>query len=418
MPLDILKSRIPVRVRIFTGLLVFAAVGYALASLASVEYERATAVTPNSLVGCFATSTDPTFASSCLHKTVGTLLSQMSPRQLQTYTVSSTSPITIRNECHSIGHIIGEETFKRLPSLEAALSLCSNDCRSACVHGAVGAGVLKEIGSEYPDEDIAHADNATLEKIGSGYCKVSFALCHAIGHLALILNNEQLPALRICDDVATSFAREACYQGVYMERAGGSRALFPFARSTTYKVSDGNYTYPCLEISGQYRHACFQFIPEFQESLFAKQGITSTSTMLQIATQACKSLSQKDRSSCIEGIGLHSNVYGYNLYSNQNIQDLCDQYSDHTDRDSCTLGVVPKFLFLHERGIKYCADIKEAGRRTLCYRATFRWEEGYPNESDPKTRICGTYTLCASQYDEFQRASSTIPDYRFGLFGK
>lgn len=135
---------------------------------------------PDALARCLAKPDKTSATGECLHTAVSGLLSVMSARTLLAYTDATTSPIEVLRNCHAVGHIIGEETFKRSDTLEAALSSCSTACRSACLHGALGAGVLAQLGEEYAGEDIVHADNATIERIGGPYCAKSAQLCHGI----------------------------------------------------------------------------------------------------------------------------------------------------------------------------------------------------------------------------------------------
>ncbi len=409
----------PALVRSVGIALLICVVVYVGAALALRGYEKISAVTPASLFDCFATTTDPTFASKCLHTTVSTLLSQMSTRQVQTYTVASSSPRTILDQCHPIGHILGEETYKKAGVLETALSMCSNDCRAACLHGVLGAGVLATLGENYPDEDIAHADDATIEKIGSQYCAKSTSLCHGIGHILYILNGEGSKSFSLCDRVSTGFAREACYQGVYMEKAGeevGTKEnLFPFQTIPRRDPSD-DPLYPCSGVAAKHSHACFQFLFEFQKPRL--DTLESVGMRVLAAKQTCESLSGRDRAYCFEGIGIQTDIFGGVTSNVASLESICRGMKEYNERASCTLGVIPRFLFLRQSGFGYCYAIAEESRKTLCYQGTFQWLSGMYGTNISETRMCGLYPECTARYREYRSASSSLPDYRFGLFGK
>lgn len=119
--------------------------------------------------------------------------------------------------CHIIGHYIGGYAYKNSSSLEDTLSKCTNDCRSSCLHGALGEAVLSELGEVYAGDDIAHADSATLNQLGERYCSESTVLCHGIGHVLLIATQDYDDALEICDTFSNR--RQSCYLGVFMEGA-------------------------------------------------------------------------------------------------------------------------------------------------------------------------------------------------------
>lgn len=368
---------------------------------------------------CFVPSTDTTLTAQCLRNTVQNLLTQYSARDLMDYATATTSPSAVRIQCHPIGHVVGELIYKKYGSLEGALTQCNSNCRSACVHGAIGAGVLSEMGQGYPEEDIAHADKAELENLSLLYCKRSTPVCHGIGHVAYITMQNDTDALSICDAASVGKPRQSCYEGVFMELAGTFiNALFPSGTEKLPEVREGDYTYPCTGLEKQYRHACFLFLNAYQSPLFEKDGFSTPEAKLEKATRVCDSLRNPDRASCFEGIGISSSMFGFINLRPKDMDALCDRFTTQSDRNACTLGVVPQFLYTQFNGLyEYCRNIGETPRKSLCYDAAFEWAEALLKIIDNPKSMCGANKECLAHYDVFSQRRAIIPDYRFGLFG-
>ena len=365
---------------------------------------------------CLATTTDPTFASTCLNKTVPLLLTTYSVSELEDYTVASTTDQQILTNCHPIGHIIGEQTYKKYGSIEEALAQCSSVCRSACTHGVIGAAVLSQMGIEYSDNDIAHADTAELTQLGVTYCAQGDSICHAIGHVAYIASQNDQKAISICNASAQiPWNREACFQGIFMERAGTFlNALYPDHAPTPPTVP-GNYTYPCGTLPIAAQHACFLFLNVYQTPLFDADGFTTPTQRLQRATEACEALAAGPaRADCFEGVGLSSRYFGYPSFTSSDLQPLCDRLATADDRSACTLGVLQRFFYGKKGLLAYCAGIGEADRKSLCYDAAFEWNQW---SADTALQLNCESTECLAQSARFKNESATLPDYRYGLFG-
>ncbi len=356
----------------------------------------------------------------CLRAAVEALLARYSAVDVMDYVTASTSPVNVTNQCHPIGHIVGELTYKKTGSIEQALSLCSPTCRSACTHGAIGAGILSEMDASYSEEDIAHAGENELESYAATYCAQRSSICHAIGHVAYIATSDEASAVKICDVARDSFFRESCYQGVFMERSGSYRdSLFPAGDLPQPKIKSGDYTYPCTSVGEQYRHACFIFLNAYQKPLFAADGITDPSAQLEKAASTCEALPARDRAFCFEGIGTARTLFRYPDLHSPRIQEFCANLESPADRDACTLGLVPQFQYDELRGLmQFCDAIPEADRREICYDAAYLSVQDRRTTDQDIGRMCGDDAACTDRYAQFMKKRSSIPDYRFGLYGK
>ena len=168
------------------SIFLYSAICIGLVSLAGTYlYVRHVGTTrhPSELVSCF-TSGDAKLRTNvdCLKETIHALTDQYATPYILSYLMKSSSPKTIKDNCHVIAHMIGERVYEKTGSVDESLQQCSQQCRSGCLHGVVGAAVIRELGETFPDEDIAHADLSEIKKIGTKYC-MRLQLCHGIGHI-------------------------------------------------------------------------------------------------------------------------------------------------------------------------------------------------------------------------------------------
>lgn len=376
------------------------------------------------LTQCFAeVDNNAVHAETCTRDAIRKFLSIYSTAELMEFTSADALPVSIRGQCHALGHIIGEETYKQTGSLENALARCTNSCRSACLHGAISQGVLETLGGGYEGEDIAHADTGALIKMGSPYCDRSIPLCHGLGHVAYMTAASLQSALTICDDISKkTLTAESCYQGVFMERSGTADAATPFNDVISYEIREGDYTYPCLDIDPKYRRACFQELPAYLLPLFEKDGVYVFRERLEKVIETCNTIEGRDRASCFEGIGVEAHLFGYFSFDGDVLQALCDRLPRTSDQTACTLGIVPKYAFIDSYATSYCDAIDEEERRTTCYHALFQWTEFTPGVCYTSERgrgcVCEDSPQCATAYETYLSIEDSIPDYRFGLYGE
>lgn len=348
----------------------------------------------------------------CLKEAVHNLLNSYSATTLFSAIQASTTPDIVRNNCHAIGHMIGRETFARSDSLENALSICSRSCYYACTHGVIGAAVLKELGEEYNDEDIAHMSGTDIERLGKKYCNDS-VLCHAVGHLLYMSYQDFPKALDGCDAVSTDPHTEHCYQGVFMEGLGSSESLLLSA--TTSPHTDNNYAYPCTNIKESAKHACLLYLPLFQKNMFTKHKVSTGPARVTISEQTCQTfVTTTERADCFTGIGYRAKMVF--LATNTTASSFCNMLGTAPDRVRCTLGVTLQFLdnFKYPTAAQYCASQSETQNKSICYSALFQVMEKR-NESIQGTNFCNTTNTaseCKEEYTRYLDTKSFLPDYK------
>ena len=68
-------------------------------------------------------------------------------------------------QCHSFGHIVGQELYHQYVNIETALAECSQACFLACVHGAIGQAFVEEAGVD-DSVDPEHLGVEEIKTIG------------------------------------------------------------------------------------------------------------------------------------------------------------------------------------------------------------------------------------------------------------
>ena len=395
---------------------------FLIAVIATAIYGFSSAYQKNQLTGDASFShidsclyvTNEMDKSECLQRTVSGLLEKHTAGEIVEYTVATTTAQTVRNQCHPIAHIIGAKTYDKYQSIEDTLSECSGLCRSGCVHGAIGAGLA---GDESHGMDMAHMDAANLSENAAHYCDMGKDVCHGVGHVAYLATFEENSALTMCDTFTTDpTKREACYQGVFMERAGNFRNMvFPSEQDRVPPTVSGDYTYPCSSIEPQYRHACYIFLNAYQEPLFLEDEISTPEQKLSKAREACESLTGFDRNYCFSGIGTFSPNFGFYDSTSVEIHNLCNQFELIDDRTSCNLGVLSQFHFAELQGVyNYCEGIDESERRKNCQNAAFEIMETKFDTATPEN-VCGSNENCLSDYSIFLENKSDLEHYNLGF---
>ena len=354
---------------------------------------------------------------ACARTVIDRLLETHTTAELMSMTATGTYPTVFRG-CHSLGHMIGIETYKKNGSLEKALSQCTQDCNHACVHGALSSAIQDEFKETYPEEDIAHSGAAEIESIAKKYCDRSFALCHGVGHILLIATNDFEKAVESCDTISDDLPEERCLGGVFMQGAGGLRAFQIGSSSEEIARPKNDYRFPCDKIQEKFSHGCLQFLPEYENVLFEAQGVTDPAKKLGLAVQTCETFAGFKHRSCFEGIGRYmgeKNIFP--AYTADKIA-TCEQFTDREDAESCVLGKVSLLTQVGNdaSAIAYCATLQKSNTQNLCYQAFFQYRK--VTSAADGIKACGAATqaeTCVAQVDTYLAVKNSLPNYYYGL---
>lgn len=376
-------------------------------------YERTTPPV-STFITCFSVVDGKRHADEeCLHRAASLLLDTYSTKEIVNELVSTSSTNDLTNQCHTIAHIVGEETQQRTASVEEAIRRCPRACNSGCIHGVVGESVVRELGGAADPDMIENTDDATLLNIGARYCKENApGLCHAIGHVFYMHAESLTKALPLCD--AMGKGSERCYQGVFMEASGALNSLWLHEPSRATSSEGGGY--PCDDISLSYRHACFLSLPMFQHAGVAGEEGSDHAHQAQHLRETCERLDASMRADCFEG-------YGYELRDTALITGYCDELKTPLDRNACTLGIMRTYASYVpiETALNYCSGISEPPRVSLCYDATFSLYASLADLTDNEIlegcRISLDKSECVARFDQYRQKKTVMPDYQFGIFG-
>src|SRR5262249_25090028 len=144
------------------------------------------------------------------------------------------------------------------------------------------------------------------------------------------------------------------------------------------KIPDNDYTYPCDTVPARYSHACFQYLPEYQNILFTQNGITDIHDRLSKGLATCESLSAIQRSQCFEGFGRYMTSQDFAIYPSQTDSGTpeCMALKTDTDRKSCLMGRIfnlSNYALTGSAGA-LCSYI-DTEYRQFCFNAFFQFSE-------------------------------------------
>ena len=355
----------------------------------------------------------------CLQERIASLLNSFSTADLMNYAVASTTPYSVTSYCHNTAHIIGEETFIKWDNVEAALDQCTRACSLGCTHGVIAGAVAKELGATYLSEDIIHADPIKIQALGATYCFPDSPLCHAVGHILYIGSQNIQTSLNGCEKISEGRTTESCYEGVFMEAAGGTEV---FVKSTTTpERTDNDYAYPCNSVATKYQHACFQYLTNFQRQLFTKNNVP-VAAQFDIIRNVCESFSgKKSRSDCFVGIGY---IFLRTRDNRDSISPrsptLCETLPG-IDQDSCVVGLTLKTILSgYASGFNYCNGRSDENRLRLCYNVVFQTMKANSFTDEKVRTLCETSNdadRCKKQFEMYLPVAKSLPQYfSDGLF--
>ncbi len=386
-----------------------------------VVTHRQKPISPDKLLSCFATSNGGSKADTyCIDRVVEELMHVYSTRDLLAYIATPSWISTAYG--HLIAHFIGRQTFLKIGSIETALDQCTPgpDYGYGCIHGVIGAAIVKELGVSPTEADnLVHADPTTIERLAKKYCaSTDYQLCHAVGHILFQISSDYTKTLATCDHASKDdIKREACARGAFMEGAGPQFSLSPNERPVTFNPTYNGF---CDQISSAYQHACFWYLPRIQVVIFEKMGINNAAERLAISKDTCRKFTGAPHADCIESIGLNAR----GIFRDSDRPDrkyFCDQFDDGVDTQACILGVLGSFFnpFDFNGAANYCHDMVDPTIQNFCYHVLFRIAEQFSMGSAMAT-ICdekSTSKKCNQELKEYLGIKSTLPNYIFGLYG-
>ena len=244
-------------------------------------------------------------------------------------------------QCHRIGHLVGQEVYRKYKNVEMALGECSYTCFSACVHGAIGEAFVEEAGVNAA-VDLEHLNPEEIRSLGKRLC-ASRDSCHGVGHALFQQYSDINPSLEICRNIATGTARKSCFAGVFMEYEQEliSVSMWESPPNLIYLSQESLVSF-CSRSSDDEADACFGYFTPIVVDTLVRLGVaTSTRDAYTQVPKICESYaSEKTRQYCIFGYGASS--YQLIFTALERAAHICQDFSRDSDEWSCVSGMVSR----------------------------------------------------------------------------
>jgi hypothetical protein len=267
----------------------------------------------------------------------------------------------ILGDGHPLAHALGRFSFTHYGSASKAFSQCKELFQSGCYHGVLEAYFIAN--PDFTGQDVAGLCSTLVT--GNQTTFVKFQCVHGLGHgLTMYFEHDIFDALKYCDYLPTTWDRESCYGGVFMEnivfyQTKDSGAHGDHAHHETF-LDPADPLYPCNAVGQRYLYQCYLMqtsaILTFNGYDFAKAFTT------------CAKVEQAFIPICYQSLG--RDISGYTLRDTDKSLFLCaldkGEYMKH-----CIVGVVKNFIdvtWTTDQAYDFCRKAAEETKEA-CYTA-------------------------------------------------
>ncbi|MES2304798.1 MAG: hypothetical protein V4558_04795 [Gemmatimonadota bacterium] len=290
----------------------------------------------------------------------------------------------VERDGHQYTHVIGIRAWKPGDDVSARFRSCNGLFQSGCYHG-----VIQSWFTQSGPIDSARANElCNLIAPDPADRWLRFQCVHGLGHGFEMVWNWDLPkALTGCDWLVSSWDRESCYGGAFMENAvaaatgphhtsahalqtaakdemkgmeGMDHEHTPDTKTITFKMLDStDLLYPCTLVEAKYHRSCY----ELQGGIILRRsGRDWTAT-----AATCDRAPPLVRSACYQSIG--TMTAGMTIGDDKKAAESC-AHGDVGYQPFCFSGVVKNRIDVTANpkdGINFCREIPEGANRTQCY---------------------------------------------------
>lgn len=290
----------------------------------------------------------------------------------------------VARDGHSYTHVIGIRAWKPGDDVSTKFRSCTGLFQSGCYHGVIQSWFTQSgtIDSSRANElcNLIAPDPADRW--------LRFQCVHGLGHGFEMVWNWELPrALTGCDWLVSSWDRESCYGGAFMENAvaaatgphhtsahalqasaadgmagmeGMEHEHAPDTKTITFKMLDStDALYPCSIVSAQYLRSCY----ELQGGVILRRSNRDWSA----AAATCDKSPLEVRSACYQSMGTMTS--GLTAGDDKAAAADC-AHGDPGYQPFCFSGVVKNRIDVTadpKDGIAFCREIPIGANRTQCY---------------------------------------------------
>ena len=158
--------------------------------------------------------------------------------------------------CHSTLHFIGQNEFKKIGSVSAALAAGNPVCFAGYYHGVLEGYLISQHlvpGQASNSQLLAEIPNLCV-KPSTGADKNYNECLHGLGHALMYATDSDLPAsLKLCDTLQGDSDQQWCYSGVFMENSTSSTN----PDHPNQDLKPGDPLYPCDTLGSKYLNMCY-----------------------------------------------------------------------------------------------------------------------------------------------------------------
>lgn len=168
-------------------------------------------------------------------------------------------------DCHQPSHVVGRIGYELYGA--EAFKDGGPECHSGFYHGAM-EGLIKEKGVDNLAVDISELCSTFDTQFGNFQCY------HGVGHGVVAFENYNLPAaLKLCDQLPSSYARSGCYGGSFMENIMVAQGFGAIQGHETEWINNDPH-YPCNAISQDQftQYECYQMQTSWMRTLYNEDG--------------------------------------------------------------------------------------------------------------------------------------------------
>lgn len=296
----------------------------------------------------------------------------------------------VERDGHQYTHVIGIRAWKPGDDVSAKFRSCNGLFQSGCYHGVIQSWFTQS----GPIDSTRANELCNLIAPDPADRWLRFQCVHGLGHGFEMVWNWDLPkALTGCDWLVSSWDRESCYGGAFMENAvaaatgahhtsahalqtaakdtpaaghdmaamkDGEHQHTPDTKTITFKMLDStDALYPCTIVGAKYYRSCY----ELQGGVILRRSGRDWAA----ATATCNRAPLMVRSACYQSIG--TMTAGMTVGDNKEAAENC-AHGDPGYQPFCFSGVVKNRIDVTadpRDGIAFCKEIPAGGNRTQCY---------------------------------------------------
>jgi hypothetical protein len=252
-----------------------------------------------------------------------------------------------KSACHQLMHIVGRSSYAKYGNLADAFAHGDQYCWSGYYHG-----IMEQLSITKGYKYLINNANKICKPIEEKFRKYSFYsynCVHGLGHGFMQIQDENLfDALSSCDSMDSSYNRESCYGGVFMQNVmnvqgpeGTTIANYKFLKPT-------EPMYPCTAVKDKYKQQCY-----LMQTSYVLQAVGHD--FREVFAQ-CSIIDVSYRDTCYQSLGRDAS--GQTISDVKQTRDICLMGETQAQKINCTIGAVKDYIsYFHndKQGYKLCA---------------------------------------------------------------